>query len=104
MTQAKTISWHHDGLNEDGSAIAPEAFRGWTLEVNGSAAVSVPRGWETDGDYSISTADMSAFAEPGEYRIRMALVTDGGPSEWTAPVLFQLVPSKPKAPFGLAVA
>lgn len=104
MAQAKTIRWQHDGRNEDNTSIAAEAFRGWTLEVNGEEAVSVPRSWETDGEYAVSTTDMPVFEDAGAYQIRMALITTGGPSDWTAPVTFTLAESKPKAPFGLAVA
>jgi hypothetical protein len=104
MAKAKIISWRHDGLNVDGTPIAEEAFRGWTLEVNGAATVSVPRGWWTDGQYSISTADMPVFSEAGRYAIQLALVTTGGTSDFTPVVSFELLESLPKPPFGLAVA
>lgn len=102
--QAKTIRWQHDGRNTDNTVIVPANFRGWTLEVNGAEVASVPAGWETDGEYALSTADVAAFDEPDTYTIRMALVTAGGISAYTAPVTFELLESIPKPPFGLAVA
>lgn len=104
MTQARTLSWTHDGKNTDGTDIALADFRGWGIEVNGTEVVSVPRSWEPDGTYEIQTKDMAAFAKAGTYAIRMKLVTSGGDSVWTSPLSFTLAESKPNPPFGLAVA
>jgi hypothetical protein len=101
---AKTIRWSHDGRNEDGSAVVPTDFRSWSLEVNGVAALSVPLGWDEDGEYAISTAEMPVFAETGNYAIRLSLVVDGAASEYSAPANFVLEARKPTAPFGLSVA
>lgn len=103
MTVSKIISWRHDGMGA-GGAIAASDFRGWTLEVDGVEAASVPTGWETDGQYQLPTSEMPVFASAGDYVIRMRLVTIGGASEWTAPVRFTLVEGRPNAPFALAVA
>lgn len=105
MSQSKTLSWSHNGLNTDGTPIAPENFRGWTLEVNGEEAVSVPRPFvEGEAEYSISTGDMPAFEEPGNYIIRMRMAATHGDSAWTEPVSFRLLAAPPSTPFGLAVA
>lgn len=103
MTIAKTISWRHDGKAGDADIPAAD-FRAWTLEVNGSEAVSVPRQWETDGQYALSTREMPTFAAAGQYTIRMKVVTRTGESTWTAPVTFTLVEAPPSPPFALAVS
>lgn len=102
--KSKTIRWQHDGRDTDGHALVAEDFVGWSLEVNGEEVMSVPRGWETDGQYEVPTADVGAFEEAGDYSIRLRLIFEGASSDFSAPMAFILEASKPTAPFGLSVA
>lgn len=101
----KTIRWQHDGDYDQGGALDAADFRAWSLEVNGAAVLSVPRTWETDGQYEISTAAMPVFSEAGGYTIRLQLImADDIESDYSQPATFTLEASKPTAPFGLSVA
>lgn len=104
----RTIRWRHDGKNTDGSSFDPAQFGGWQLDINGAPSVSVPIGWEADGEYE---APVTALELPeGDYRAAMRLVKKDpvDPSKVIlsdpSNVIDFEIRAVPSAPFDLSVA
>ena len=97
-----TLSWRHDGKNTDGSAFDATRFGGWELDVNGTGMLSVPLGWETDGEYQAPIAELNL--PEGDYSLRLRLVTNEDiPSAYSAPVAFE-IRKVPNGPLDFSVA
>lgn len=101
------LKWQAPDKFEDGSAFGAADFGGFTFDVGGAPAVSVPAAWETDGTYEL---DISSFtpAVAGQrkvYPIRMYTVSKGGITSKPSPAVEKVIDERvPSAPFGVAVA
>lgn len=103
------LTWQHDGRNTDGSQFGAASFAGWEIEIDGEVGLSIPAGWETDGNYELPLNLMPQLSEVGSHNVRMRLVanaangTDTVASEWSNAASYAMS-AVPTAPFGLAVA
>jgi hypothetical protein len=103
MANSKTLTWQHDGKNTDGSVIAAGDFLGWELAVDSQPSLSVPRGWETDGSYTIELSELFA-GKAGTFQLALALVTKQGKSDFTGSLPAVIDFRKPNSPFAFAVS
>jgi hypothetical protein len=103
-TAISKFMWRQEKKFVDGSDFTAEHFGGFTFEIDGKPAVSVPVGWDEDGLYELPIADIVTPLY-GEHTARMNVVTKAGvPSDWTPLLTFMVVDDrKPSAPFSLAV-
>lgn len=104
MANPTRLRWNHDHLNTDGSAFTAAQFAGYEVEINGEGAVSVPAGYDADGQYELPLANLAAVQETGTYSMRLRVVNNAGnPSGWSNPVSFAMDFRVPTAPTGLSV-
>lgn len=98
------FSWNHPGI------VDPTKFAGWEVSIDGTAAISVPIGWETDLNW---TAPMPTVAlEDGEHVLKLRLVLRNPKtktevrSPFSEPAIFivETPIEEPPPPFGIAFA
>jgi hypothetical protein len=95
------VTWQHGGKNVDGSAFDPTLFNGWEGELDGTPALSIPIGWETDGTYEFPLGSLSLAN--GQHALRLRLLAKNGVnSDWSNAVQFTVDMRKPNPPVNLA--
>lgn len=107
------LKWKAPTTFTDGSAFGQGDFKGFSFDIDGQPAISVPMGWDTDGDYELDiTAAVAPIAPEtrATHAVRMYTVAQLSDAQRTivtsdpsAPVSFTLDQRKPKPPFGVAV-
>lgn len=98
----KELVWTHAGKWQDDAPFLATDFAGWQLYSNGVALVSVPRGWETDGEYTYPIADLKLA--PGMYTFTMTLKSKNGLESPQSPAAVFQIARIPAAPLALSVA
>lgn len=98
------VYWDQPTTYVDGSPFGQADFAGWTIGIDDQPAVSVPVGWNSNGDgkgmFDLEDLDLS----PAPHRVVMYTVAKNGlTSDPSAPVM---TPDKraPKPPLALSVA
>ncbi len=105
MANPTRFRWRHDGRNTDGTPFTADQFAGFELEVNGQGAVSIPAGYDADGEYEVPFTDLPAISQTGNYTLRLRVVNRAGSaSAFSAPVTFAMDFRVPTAPSALAVS
>lgn len=104
-TKQSKMRWTAPTQYTDGSAFGEADFAGFTLYIDGAAGVSVPRGWDADGEYEMDLAAFPELIAYGEHRIGLTVVARNGSESAPAEATYMLVDErKPNSPFGLSVA
>lgn len=99
---ARTVSWANPTTYTDGSAYGQADNAGYTLQLDGVGAISVPLAWGTSFD--ISTLAAFAALKRGSHKVAVAAVSkEGAQSDFSAPASFPVV-FPPMAPTSVAVA
>jgi predicted RNase H-like HicB family nuclease len=110
MANPTRLSWTHSLEWEDGSPLKQAELAGFALYIDGQAAVSVPVGWEADGQWEVPLKDFPAATTFGDHRLEVSIRArraDGTviESERSEPVSYTWADERtPSRPFGLSVA
>lgn len=104
----KTLTIRHSGLNTDGTAI--EGFKGFEVEVNGEAFLTLPATLNPSGVYTADIVDEVTTLPNGVgYKLKARTFCNTGGeniySDYSADVLFDVnIARVPSAPFGVALS
>jgi hypothetical protein len=102
------LRWQGPTQYEDGSAFGAADFAGFTFDIDGAPAVSVPLGWDNDGSYEYEITSLVPPPPAGqraEHTVRMYTVArNGRTSAPSDPATFVVDLRVPRAPFGVAVS
>lgn len=100
MTSPYMLTWVNPTTNTDGSALAQSDVAGYTIVLDGAAAVSVPLGYAT----SFDLATLAGFSslKSGNHTVALAVTNKEGVTGNAASVSFSVVPV-PGVPTNLKV-
>jgi hypothetical protein len=102
MANPTHFTWTQPLVDQGGVLFTQARYNGYEIEINGAPAVSIPVGWDSDGEYSFPIAD----AVPGyglfSARIRV-LSKDEGPSGFSNAATF-VIAAPPVEPQNFSVA
>ena len=106
MANPKKLLWAAPTKNTDESVFDQSQFAGFTLYIDGKPGVSVPVGWDADGQYEMDLATMPDLVTYGTHTVAMTVTNKvGAESAKTPAVTYTFADERvPKAPFGLALA
>lgn len=96
------LTWANPTTYVDGSAYGQTDNAGYTLQIDGQGAVSIPLAWGTSFDIATLAAYQSL--KRGQHGVSLAAVSkEGLASDFSTPVTFPIAVA-PMAPTHLAVA
>jgi hypothetical protein len=104
------LTVQHDLKWSDGSALAAGDFGGLTLYIDDLPAVSIPLGYEADGEWEMPLKDFAAATVIGTHTLRVSLaakraggeIVESDPSE---PVAYTYADERvPTRPFGVRLS
>lgn len=91
-----TIRWNQANTYTNGAPFGVAEFGGYELQINGQPAVSIPVGYDADGEYEFLFDSLGR--PPGRYTIALRVVDKAGTaSEFSEAVVFDfaVAPSRP---------
>jgi hypothetical protein len=99
---ARVVKWDNPTAYTDGSTYGQQDNAGYTIQLDGVGAISVPLAWGTSFD--ISTLSAYAALKRGTHKVAVAAVSkEGAQSDFSAPSPFPVV-FPPMAPTNVQVA
>lgn len=109
MANPTVLRWLGPTTYTDGSPFGQADYAGFEVEVNGSGAVALPVQFAANNQYSLQLSNLASVqAEAGARRtftVRLRTVASNGlPSDWSAPLSFDLDLRVPNPPTSLVAA